>query len=65
MKYYFDKEKNLIKAEPSGNTLEKNPCNLLYIPNPVRLLLKEYTGGEEITITFDGSKAYFDKENTE
>ena len=53
--YTFNKEKKTTKVEPNA----KNA--FLYIPNAVRLILKEYTGGKEVKIGYDKvtDKAFF------
>ena len=51
--YHFNKDKKLVNVE---STTEYKPCNLLHVPNSVRLLLKECKGGREIKICYDVNK---------
>ena len=51
--YIFDKDRKLVSVESTNGY---TPFNLLYIPNAVRLLLKECKGEREIRIGFDINK---------
>ena len=51
--YIFDKNRKLTNIESSN---DYTPCTLMYIPNAVRLLLKECKGERMIKIGFDINK---------
>ena len=58
--YTFNKDRKLTNVESKN---KHKPCNRLYIPNPVRLLLKGCKGERKIRIGYDvnkkGNKAFF------